>query len=185
MSEWTPWVACNRLVDSGTSGAPWISLDNAEVDDANFAYAQADASGAWNNNVTEITQSFTDNLALIIPTNATIEAIETRFHFEMPNQLFFIPQVNVYRSNSGGDLIENIGFISGAIQTKELTWTDTSGTQADNIINGTVGSMYMKCQHAGNESPDYEWQLNLRYVDIRVQFTRAPNVPRTAYIGLF
>lgn len=184
MSEWTDWVACNRLEDSGFTGTAWTDLSNAQVDNANFAYAIASNDGAWNNSITEITQTFTDNLAAIIPTNATLNTIETRFHFDNPNQLFFINQLNVYRSNSFGDLVENIGFVDGqTIGPKQITYTDTS--PSSNIISGATGSMYMKCTHTGAEGAGYFWQLNLRYVDIRVEFTRAPNVPRTAFVATF
>jgi len=186
MSEFTPWVACNRLVLDGVSGTNWVALDNAEVDNVDFSYAPA--TGAWSNSETRIVNVFTDNLSLIIPSSATIDSIETRFYFELPQDFNVIPQVNIFRSNSLGSLVENIGFIGPSIQTKEITWSNVSPINGDDIVAGTAPSMYMKCQHSGVEEQfglPRDWQLNMRYVDIRVEFTRAPNVPRTAYIGLF
>lgn len=192
MAEWTAWQACDFLIPSFTSDTWWLDLSNASFDNANFAYAPA-VGGKWAGSglyrQTDTIQVGTSNLEPLIPSNATVSKIQTRFRGSLPITVPVVPDILFFKTDQPGlvlQLFATIPKTAGDFTTSYLQdYTPDAPSQAEawDVINGVTESLFMKCGHQDTSSVD--WQLNLRYVDIRVEFTRVPNVPRTAFLGTF
>lgn len=185
MAEYTTWVAADLSQSSGST--LWDDLNNAEVDNAAFAYAQA--VGAWSGSPGHVTNVIgfagRSSLADQMPENATIDRIECNIYLDLPVSLLVVPNIRIYESDSYIDqgFQQLLGTIGPGAESDIVTFNeDISNSAGWAIANG--GNVFPFFGYHENEEIG-TWQLNMRYCELRLRFTRAPNIPRTAFVPMF
>ncbi len=188
MAEFTSWVGArlSQQLDSGST--VWDNLSNAQSDNTNFAQARA-SNGAWGGSPGRSTYivSFEGNTDLLafMPAGSIIDKVECRIYLDLTETLLVIPDLRLRRSSNPNtqvslEILANIGPAAGPLI---VDWDDTiSDSEGWAIANGG-DVMYFYGTHTLQEADT--WSLNMRYCELRLQFTRPPNVPRTAYIAMF
>jgi len=186
MAEFTTWVAANLRQSSGRT--LWESLNNAESDTSSFSFAQA-TNGAWSGSPAHVTNvvgfSGRSSLTNQIPENSIIDRVECNLYFDLPEPLLIVGNIRIYRSSSYIDTspVEILGLVGPSAGPDTVQFNDNISDSAGwAIANG--GDVFPFYGYHENEEAD-TWQLNMRYCELRLRFTRAPNVPRTAFIAMF
>jgi hypothetical protein len=185
MSEFTTWVPADLVSTGNLAGTAWSNLPAAEVDNNADAFASA-IFGSWEQSVTRvISVNGRTGLGTQIPDSAEIEAVEVRFYFQLTTELVNIGAIDVIQSQSATSHVVGslIGSIGPGIENVTMVYTKTVTTPQGRAIAEGGLAVPMFGQRGGDEGS--AWELDWRFAEVRLQFTRAPNVPRTAYIALF
>jgi hypothetical protein len=105
-------------------------------------------------------------------------------YFALERVLPVVGDVKIYKTDYNGDAFESLlKRISGTAWDVASYNVDVSNSTGWDIVRGNSRILYIKAFH-DNEEPD-SWELRWRYAEMRARFTRAPNVPRTAFIATF
>lgn len=188
MAEWSNWGLLKSNQNQTGGLTPWTDISNANNYD-DFAYAEA-IGGQWAGSPGHSTdQAISGNPVIVreeVPTNATCSRIQLRWYFEMVDATAFVVR-KLYLDDLLGVnrfFIADIPWnIDGLITSPSYTGTNTD---IQNFLTGGLGGAFdsnWHCEHANTDTQT--WALRLYYIETRVEFTRAPNVPRTAFIATF
>ena len=186
MAEFTTWVAANLRQSSFRT--TWENLNNAESDTSSFSFAQA-TNGAWSGSPAHVTNvvgfSGRSSLTNQIPENSIIDRVECNIYLDLPEPLLIVQSVRIYESFDYVDpgYKQILGTIGPGAESDIITFNeDITDGEGWAIANG--GDVFPFYGYHENEEAD-TWQLNMRYCELRLQFTRPPNVPRTAFVAMF
>jgi hypothetical protein len=185
MSEFTAWYPVTNPTQSISSGTNWDDLTNIVLDDASFSPAISSGGGSWTNDLTTVVD-VNGNPAIdpLIPDNSTFDSVEVRMYFEQPQQMFFA-QVAINRSSNQLTPVfaEELGIFTANPELLQVDYSlpvdDTEGRAI--AEGGNILYVYGKA----SASEAAQWQENWRFAEMRIEFTRAPFTPRTAFIAMF
>jgi hypothetical protein len=186
MSEFTDWYPVDNPTEGGNGGEHWIDVPNIALDDVSFSFADAPA-GTWTIDQTYII-ALRGNPAIdaLIPDNSTFDSVEVKMYYELPSSISPITGINV-RTSDSPFVISNpqtIATIPGPTGLATIDYDAAVDDIEGRAIAQGGGITNIFCNYAivGTPSP---WQLNWRFAEMRIEFTRAPYTPRTAFIAMF